>query len=197
MRIGGAVQSAAGEYAELGFKAECDLRIVPIYEIKRYYANALFKLPRAAKPYVGYAVKAVYKPLCQRQLMRAQGFYAAAFNEAERVFKPVYARHVRRAGFKPVRQVIGKRFLIRCTARAARDKRIERMRHFVAQKQQPYARGAEQPLMPGHGKRTEIECIKVNRVMPGGLRRIERKGYIVLFAHLSHGLSVLHRAAHV
>ena len=197
MRIGGAVQSAAGEYAELGFKAEGDLRIVLTDEVERYHADAPIKLPRAAKPYVGYAVKAVYKPLCQRQFMRAQGFYAAAFNEAERVFKPVYARHVGRAGFKPIRQVIGKRFLIRCAARAARDKRIERMRHSVAQKQQPYARRAEQALMPGHGKRAEIECAKINRVMPGGLRRIERKGYIVLFAHFAHGLSVLHRAAHV
>ena len=121
MRIGGAVQSAAGEYAELGFKAEGDLRIVLTDEVERYHADAPIKLPRAAKPYVSYAVKAVYKPLCQRQFMRAQGFYAAAFNEAERVFKPVYARHVGRAGFKPIRQVIGKRFLIRCAARAARD----------------------------------------------------------------------------
>ena len=94
MRIGGAMQAAAGEYAELGFKAEGDLRIVLTDEVERYYANAPIKLPRAAKPYVGYAAKAVYKPLCQRQLMRAQGINAAAFNEAERVFKPVYARHV-------------------------------------------------------------------------------------------------------
>ena len=191
------MKPAAGQNAKFAFQAEGGFRIVRLCEINGDHAHAAGKLFRAAKPQVRNRAKPLKEAGRKLQLVRTERVDPGFFDETERFFKAVNAGQVRCAGFKTVRQVIRQVFAVRGAACAACKKRCERVGEIIPQQQRADAGRAEQPLVPGHAERAQVQRLKIDRDMPGSLRCVERKGDPVFRADGADGGSILHRAAHV
>ena len=117
--------------------------------------------------------------------------------EGKRRVQAENARQVERAGFKPVRHIVRLLLAVGDAARSAANQWLQPVGKCRREQQRAKSCRAEQALVRRDGQRGQVQGPKVDRHMPGGLRRVEQEWDAVCVQKLADLPDRQQRAAHV